>query len=274
MAKQLPFITRIEQLYPSLSPNGRKIANYLQQQPIAILSNSVAEIALQTHTSKATVSRFFRQLGYESHQDVKLELRSLRESGYPLFTQYNDNNYIQQELQQVARGLESLDQQQLDNLVEAILYAPKICIIGFRNSFPVAMHLRQQLLQVRPGVNLLPHPGQSLGEEISQIEADTLVIMVGFRRRPKQFEPLLNALSTQCVTALITDPSGQLYANQVKHFVMCQLGQEMAMDSYACAMGLVSILANRVLSRLGTKGSERIKEVANHYKQLDELERN
>ncbi len=35
-----------------------------------------------------------------------------------------------------------------------------------RNAYPAALHLRQQLLQARGQVLVLPQPGQSLSEEL------------------------------------------------------------------------------------------------------------
>ena len=42
--------------------------------------------------------------------------------------------------------------------------ARRIVVIGMRNAYPAALHLRQQLLQARGQVLVLPQPGQSLSE--------------------------------------------------------------------------------------------------------------
>ena len=64
MTKSSPsgVLQQIENHYASLSPSGKAIAHYIQQNPIAVLSQSTSLIAEKTGTSKATVSRFFRQL--------------------------------------------------------------------------------------------------------------------------------------------------------------------------------------------------------------------
>ena len=64
-------LNQIEKHYALLSPAGKRIAQYLQQTPLAVISQSTAQIAEKTQTSKATVSRFFRQLGFDSHQQAK-----------------------------------------------------------------------------------------------------------------------------------------------------------------------------------------------------------
>ena len=275
------FFTRIEDTYTDLSPNARKIANYLQHNPMDIITHSVADIANTTSTSKASVSRFFRQLGYESHLDVKQEMRQLRAKGYPLKSVVNKQSDIEQELNRVSEAWQNIKQEDIDALTKAICNAPRIKLIGFRNSYPVAMHFRQQLLQMRSKVRLIPQPGQTLSEELADIEDDELVILVGFRRRPKVFKTLIERLNEMKSEdgkrgpklALLTDPSGQLYRQQVSHLFLCPLGDEQAFDSYAVPMSIVSIICNRVFANLGIDAQVRTNSISDLYEQMEELEK-
>jgi DNA-binding MurR/RpiR family transcriptional regulator len=267
------FKDRIEQHYQQLSPNGRKIADHLLHNPLDVVSSSVAIIADKTGTSKATVSRFFRQLGYASHQHAKQELNSLRASGYPLYIESSGSDLLAQELQRIHQTWNNIDETALNKLVASICQASRVTIIGFRNSYPVALHLRQQLLQIRSKVRLLPQPGQTLSEELQDISADELVWVIGFRRRPKIFQPLMEQLQKHDV-ALLADPSGQRYSEQVKHLIICQLGQEQALDSYAAPMSIISVICNRVFATMEQSAQQRISAISALYADLDELEKN
>ena len=268
MVKQLRFLKRIEQAYEQLSPRARIIASYLQHHPLDVVTDSIAEIAEKTNTSKATISRFFRQLGYQSHQDVKQELRS---SGYPLNTVSENNDYLKQELTRVSQTLANINQLEMDALITSICAASRITLIGFRNSYPVAMHFRQQLLQIRDKVRLLPHPGQSLSEELMDISDDELVILIGFRRRPKIFSALVDKLKGHKL-ALLTDPSGQVYTSQVSHLLVCQLGKELALDSYAAPMSVISVICNSAYALISKTANHRISAISDLYDDLQELE--
>lgn len=265
-----PFVLRIEQYYQQLSPNARKVANYLQHNPLDVLNFSVAELAQITDTSKATVSRFFRQLGYENHQDVKKELRRVRHSGYPVSLSH-DNDHINQELARIKQTWENINAQEIQKLTKAISGASRITLVGFRNSYPVALHFRQQLLQIRGKIRLLPQPGQTLGEEIEDLEADELVILVAFRRRPKVIEKLINKLQGHHLV-MMADPSAQIYKDKVSQLLICQLGQEMPLDSYAAPMSVISVLANQLLAASPKQGKQRIASISNLFQDLDELE--
>ncbi len=49
---------------------------------------------------------------------------------------------------------------------------------------------------------VLPQPGQSLSEELVDLTADDLVVMMAFRRRPRIVRPLLQQLQRDGVPVL------------------------------------------------------------------------
>ncbi|WP_338040699.1 MurR/RpiR family transcriptional regulator [Marinomonas ostreistagni] len=268
---QQDVLSLIEQNYPSLSPSARAIANYLQQHPLAIVSQTSAQIAEQTGTSKATVSRFFRQLGFESQQDAKQAQLALRQSGVPVMTHDQSIDQTATELNNLAQTFAGLNPETLAAVSQQIAHASRVTLIGFRNSYPVALHFRQQLQQIRPAVRLLPQPGQTLGEDIHDILEDEVVILLGFQRRTKAFKSIINALTGRNVI-LITDPTGQVYNQHANHILICHLGNENPFYSYAAPMSLVSMLCNQVYEQLGETAQLRTQSISNLYHDLDELE--
>lgn len=268
----LPFTQRIERLYAELSPNGRKLADHLLHNSQDIINCTVAELAFKTQTSKATVSRFFRQLGYDSHFDVKREMNELRAAGYPINMQdVSSSNGYKAEINRLKQTFDNIDNQQLLQFVDDIVHAKRITLIGFRNSYPLALHFRQQLLQIKNQVRVLPYPGQSLSEDLEDMDAEELFIIMGFRRRPRFFSSLLQQTSKNKV-ALFADPSGQIYKGSSDYLFICQLGQEQALDSYAAPMSLIAVICNKVLSKLSDQGQKRIARISERFKLLDELE--
>lgn len=262
----------IEQQYPSLSPSAQQIATFIQLHPIALISKSTAEIARLSGTSKATVSRFFRQLGFDSHQQVKDAMLSMREQGLPLPTEEGETDHVRQELRNLALTFEGLKSDVVDQVITLLADSERITLIGYRNAYPIALHFRQQLKQVRSTVRLLPQPGQSLGEDLIDIPSNEVVVLLGFRRRTRIFRRIVDALDKH-TTILITDPTGQAYTNKVSHLLICHPGQQRAFDSYAAPMSLISYLSNRVFEKLGDQAMRRATQIAAMYDTLDELER-
>lgn len=98
--------------------------------------------------------------------------------------------------------------------------ASEITVIGRRNSYPVALHLRQQLAQIRGRVALLPVAGQGLGEDLAEPGAKDAAAVVGFRRRPHGFSTLIEVLLDRGVpVVLIGDGSLEPWQERVAQFL-------------------------------------------------------
>lgn len=267
---------RIERHYAELSPQEQKAADTLLDRLGDLATYNAAELARLSGVSKATMSRLFRRLGFEDFNEVKEHTRSIRSSGMPLGPQSSDDGlaaHLGQEQENLRRLAESFDEDKLSGASSALASAGTVLLLGFRNSYPVALHLRQQLLQCRKGVAVAPQPGQSLGEELAGLGSGDAVVLFGFRRRPAEFRKVLQAASaTGAAIILIGDPSARRLAADATLWFECPLDGAHAFDSYAAAMSLVTVLANGVLLVLGRAGRERVREVTGLFDSLGEIE--
>lgn len=273
MTKSSPsdVLKQIERHYASLSPSGQSIAHYIQQNPIAVLSQSISLIAEKTGTSKATVSRFFRQLGFDSHQQAKDALVQLREQGVPVVSPSSGVLQHESDSKNLANTFEGTTPAALNEIAEILATAQQVTLIGFRNAYPIALHFRQQLKQIRTSVRVLPQPGQTLSEDIIDLTENDVVVLFGFRRRTRQFKYVLNSIK-HCKTVLITDPTGQGYRQDVDHLLITHIGGDSPFDSYAAPMSLVASLCNLTYEVLGSAAANRVDAITDIYIQMDELE--
>lgn len=273
MTKSSPsdVLKQIEKHYASLSPSGQSIAHYIQQNPIAVLSQSISLIAEKTGTSKATVSRFFRQLGFDSHQQAKDALVQLREQGVPVVSPSSGVLQHESDSKNLASTFEGTSPASLNEIAEILATAQQVTLIGFRNAYPIALHFRQQLKQIRTSVRVLPQPGQTLSEDIIDLTENDVVVLFGFRRRTRQFKYVLNSIK-HCKTVLITDPTGQGYRQDVDHLLITHIGGDSPFDSYAAPMSLVASLCNLTYEVLGSAAANRVDAITDIYIQMDELE--
>ena len=262
---------RITQQYSRLTESSRRVADYLQLNPEKILMLSTAEIAESCSVSKTSVSRFIRQLGYDDHLALRQELRQERVKGIPVLTSNIDGPGIQNDMRALEQLWTQLAAIDVTGLIDAIARAKRVKIIGYRNSYPLAMHFRQQLMQCRSDVELLPLPGQTLGEDLVSIGEDDFVIVIGIRRRIGQFEKIIQHLNGKpCL--LITDQSGQKYASEVTHFLLCHMNNQAPLDSYAVPMSLISYLVNKVYRHLGQNAAQLSRNISHSYSLLSDVE--
>ncbi|HAM25277.1 MAG TPA: MurR/RpiR family transcriptional regulator [Microbacteriaceae bacterium] len=264
--------SRIEQSYRELSPQEQRAADFLRDHLADLAVYNATEVARLSGVSKATISRLYRRLGFGNAEELRDHVRGLRAAGTPMATDapVSFAAHIERE---VANLRAAFSAPELEPVAKLIASARRVLVIGFRNSFPVALHLRQQLAQARDGVELAPLPGQSIGEELASLGPDDVVVLVGFRRRPEAFARLVAAVSSAPArSVLLTDATGRRFASTVDHLIECPVESVSAFDSYAAAASLVSVLAAAVLGAGLREGRARIADIGIAYERLGELE--
>ncbi len=271
---------RLRSHYPQLSPQEQRVGDFVFDHFDDLISYNSAELARLSGVSKATVSRLFKRLGYEKYKDMRDELRTLRQSGMPL----TDNRdavqgntllarHYKQEMANLTQWVNEVDTTQFGEVVQHLANSKRVFVVGLRNAYPVALHFRQQLLQARGGIQVLPQPGQTLSEELVEVTQEDMVVVLAFRRRPRIIKPLLQQLQHDGVpTLVICEPQAQAIIALARWQLCAPLDSVSAFDSYASANSLINLLANAVLHELLTEGRQRIHQIADLYSHLDELE--
>ncbi|MEQ9773271.1 MurR/RpiR family transcriptional regulator [Pectobacterium jejuense] len=271
---------RLRDRYSELSPQEQRVADFIFDHFDDLISYNSAELARLSGVSKATVSRLFKRLGYPSYRDMRDELRTLRQSGMPLA----DNRdavqgntllarHYKQEMANLTQWINQIDPVQFGAVIQALMQAQRLCLIGLRNSYPVALHLRQQLLQIRQQVTLLTQPGQTLSEELVDLTEQDVVIVVAFRRRPRLIQPLLAQLQKRGVPVLLLcEPQVSTLMSLATWSLCVPLDSVSAFDSYSSAMSLVNVISNALLHEMLRDGRQRIHQIVDLYGELDELE--
>ena len=271
---------RLRQHYAQLSPQEQRIADFVLDHYDDLASYNSAELARLSGVSKATVSRLFKRLGYDKYKDMREELRNLRQSGMPV----TDSDHVvqgntllarhyKQELANLSQWVSAIDPQQFSDVIAALGSRRRIFVVGLRNAFPAALHLRQQLLQIRSGVQVLPQPGQTLSEELVDLQQDDLVVVLAFRRRPRIIRPLLHSLQQRQIdTLVICEPQAQAIIELARWHLCAPLDSVSAFDSYASANSLINLLVNALLHDQLSEGRQRIHQIATRYAELDEIE--
>jgi DNA-binding MurR/RpiR family transcriptional regulator len=169
-----PIGQRIDRQYAALSPQEQRAADVVLDRLDDLAVYSASEIAQLAGVSKATVSRLVRRLGYEDFAQVRAQAKRLRGLGSPMGASAPaepGGDPLAAHLAAEQRNLEQMARAAADGRLEAaaglLAEASQVAVIGRRNSYPVALHLRQQLAQIRGRVTMLPVPGQSLGEDLA-----------------------------------------------------------------------------------------------------------
>jgi len=269
-----PIEARIAERYATLAPQERRAADCLLDHLDDLALYRAAELAQIAGVSKATMSRLFRRLDYDDFTQVREQLRAMRSDGVPVTVDGTPTIDVHLEaevehLQKVLRGGEAA----IERAAELLATAASVTVVGLRTSYPVALHLAQQVGQARPGVRVAPSPGQSLSDDVVGLGSDHVAVVVAFRRRPPQLGGMLDLLSEQgTAVVLLGDPSGRRLARGTDVWLECGAATQTAFDSYAAAMSVVAAVSARVLDRLGPAAAARAADIDASYRVLGETE--
>ena len=263
---------RIARCHAELSPQERRAADTLLEHLDDLATYRAAELATLAGVSKATMSRLFRSLGFADFDEVRDHLRSLRTAGEPRRVEGPPNLAAHAE-EEGASIRHALGQPAIADAAVLLAHARRVLVAGWRNSYPVALHLRQQLVQVRPEVSLAPLPGQVMGEELADLGPDDVVVAVGLRRRPSGFGAFVAAAADAGArVVVIADPTGTVHLARADVALECPLQGSLAFDSLAAAMSLVGVVADGVLFERGRAGRDRVSTISATYDRLTEVE--
>lgn len=279
-AAEKPIVQRIHEAYPGLPEGERKVADVVLAAPADLAVCNAIEIASGAKVSNATVTRFFRRLGYPSFEEARRAARRMRAAGSPLFSGGGARSkgdsisrLIHEETVVIESTLSRVNPVTIREIAEAIIKAPRIRTLGYRNSHFLAQYVTAQIAQMRPGVAPLLMPGQTESEGIMSLGADDLAIVIGLRRRPAVFNRMVEAIAARGASILLlADETIRGVPALARWTLDCVVDTPQFADSYVGALSILRLIAIEVEGALGAAGHRHLQDVEDLRDWLHELE--
>lgn len=275
--------SRIAACYDELSEIDQRLADVILSAPGQLAMQTATELAATAKVSKATATRFFQKLGYASYDDARVIAREMQLSGSPLYRQERGRKnsqldeviqaHLAHEMSNLASTYRSLDTGVLAEVVDHLARAKQVVIVGYRHSHTIAMMIRRELIQVRSNVVVLPAPGDTLAEYLSDLTSEDVAINIGFRRRVPAISMAANALAQAKVPTLyLSDVITGKPARHAKWVIRCHTDGLMLFDSTVGISALVNLICSLVAERLMSNGESHLQRVEVMHQLLRELE--
>jgi DNA-binding MurR/RpiR family transcriptional regulator len=268
----MPFIDQIRDLYDVLPRSERALADVLLEFPGDITVYSATELAARAQVSNAAVSRFVKRLGFHDYRAARQAVRAAQASGQPIYLNNSliapptQGRSLEQQIEQDIRNLratyESIDTEAVAAAMKAIVKAKNVWCVGFRNSYFFAAYLRRQLNQSRPGVQLLPLPGQILMEDLAAAGPKDVVVIIGLRRRSRLTAKAMEFLGSRDVPVVyVTDHRAVGTAKLATWTFRCHTRGVSLFDSYVSVISLLNYIGIEVAAEAGDRGRRRLEEI-------------
>jgi RpiR family transcriptional regulator, carbohydrate utilization regulator len=221
-------LAQIRSALPSLRPSDAKVARVILEMPDVVTSQTVADLAAAADVAEATVIHCCKELGFSGFQHLKFALArdhvpasSLLHEQQRLGADSGTTEVIADVLKSTVRALEdvpgTLDLQQFEAVVDAILLAQRICVIGALPSLTLAEDAAYRFSTIGRGAEA---PATDTAQRIAcaLLQPGDLCLAISHTGATKQtFVALDAAASAGATTAAITSFARSRLASSVDH---------------------------------------------------------
>ncbi len=198
VVKLSSFNTRVNNLTDNITKNEKLILEYLDKNRTMAVSTSVHKIAKEIGIAPATVTRFAKKLGYSGLQELKIDLAKLdskkAENNHEYYSESDTVDkvvlkYINIFGNLIKSSKDLLNESDLEDLVNAILPAEKVYVLGFGESRMMAADLCYKLLDINKSC-VYSLDGPNISSNIIHITSKDILLIISFTGEEK---PLLEA---------------------------------------------------------------------------------
>lgn len=273
---------RIQDCLQQLTTQERRLADLLLEREDDLLSYSAAELARLAGISKATATRFFRHLGYQDFNEVKLQAREERNriapdhrvrTEPPPLPPKGIDAYLRLELDNLLRTLEVIRADHLGEAAAIIAQARNVWVLGSAREQALARHVRLVLAGCRSHVRLLVEGG-GLAEDLAMVAPRDAVLVLSTRPRSSSFDNVVSYLQTTHTSLIhVTDAASAAWARRRGgHVLVCRAASHALGVSYTSFVSTAQLLATVVAQRLGTHAQRRAQLIDEIHDEIEDLD--
>lgn len=203
----------IKYKYGNLSPGQKRVAEYLSQNLEFAALNTAAEIGREADVSETTVIRFSYALGFSGFAEMQELLRhQLLKANKDLIEPMPEkmepkdpyNEVIENEMA-ALKQLVGLDRGVLERIVEELVVADRVLVVGFRASYAPTYWFSWVLGLLRDNVEHIPSQGD-IFEKLLTLSDKSVLVAISFPRYTKETVQLAKSAKDRGVKIIsVTD---------------------------------------------------------------------
>lgn len=229
-------IQKVEELIVTYNDGRKSIGEFILTNFSTIQNYSIDEIAKKTRTSKASIVRFAKTLGYEGWKDLKRDLIREQKVNFDL-----DFNYPFQEgddVQDIAKKLANvqtesimdtfshLDLATMMDCTDHILNAKKIIMFGVAPNTSIAQLFQRKMLSIGKVVEIADF--REMGMNAKLMNENDFAIIISYSGNNAASEPvnIVSILNRNNVPILAITSGGDNYLRMHTDFVLTLCSRE------------------------------------------------
>jgi len=269
-------LEKMKEMYPTFSKGQKLIASYIIDHYDKATFMTAAKLGEEVGVSESTVVRFANEMGYDGYPRLQKALREvvkskltstqrLEVSSVHIDSQSVLRSVLQSDLNKIRTTLEEADPVNFDAIVEAILKARKIYILGVRSSAALASFMGFYFNLIFENVRLVHTTSVSeMFEQIINAEEGDVVIGISFPRYSRRTYKAMEFARNQGATVIaITDNENSPLAKYSDYRLYARSDMASFVDSLVAPLSMI----NALIVAIGLKRKEQV------YGTLEKLEK-
>lgn len=263
----------IQNCYPELSKNQKKIADFVLNNFDRIPFQSVQEISEATSLSVASIVRFAQRIGFEGFLQMREQIaKSLqhRIKKQQIFSLIDNNKLEDDTFASVANHdiniindtLHSLDRAHFDSSIKMLVGARKVYTAGLGISYLLSEILSYQLNQVAIEASCLIHTHTSFMEQVLTMTKKDVI--VAFSLPPysnETIDAVKYAKSKGIKTIAITNKESSPVTFYSETQLVIKSKNMLFTNSFASTAVLINAIATECAIRNKTKANKMLKQL-------------
>ncbi len=260
----------------SFSKGQKLIANYIMDHYDKATYMTAAKLGEVTGVSESTVVRFACELGYDGYPELQKALRELIKNKLTSVQRFEvhsnlisgDNilkSVLQSDMEKIKLTMDEIDITEFNQIVETILGANKIYILGVRSSASLASFLGFYFNLIFDNLRLVHTTSVSeMFEQIINVGQGDVVIGISFPRYSKRTINAMKFSRSQGAAGIaITDSRTSPLAQAADFLLTARSDMASFADSLVAPLSVI----NALIVAVGMRRKERV------YSTFEKLER-
>lgn len=259
----------------NFSKSFKKIAEYIKYNQSIISFISINDLAKETITSPATITRFAKNLGFKGYPDlqkifqkeVEKQTSYMKDFKSSINENKNKNTILKDIVQTNIELLEEMDifeiEKELNTTIELIKNCRKLYILGARGSYALAHYLYFMLKEMREGVELITSGTTDFTDKLVYTQKEDVLFAISFRPYTNltcQIADFFRENGNKIIT--ITDKKDSTLGN------MSDLVLAIKNGGKAYTFVPVIVIINALLMKLGVEDEKNINEKFEKLKKI------
>ena len=268
-------IDRLNQSGKRLSKGHRKIAQYIVEHYDKAVFMTASRLGESVGVSESTVVRFAAARGYEGYPQLQRSLQELvshrltANQRFEMATELDPSaaltTVLKSDMQNLRNTLEQVEQQVFDEVVQRLLNANAVYVMGLRSAAPLAQFMGYYLNYIFDNVHLVSSGATDVFEEIIKLRENDVLIGISFPRySTRTLEAMRFAKRCGAQVVAITDGPMSPLAEIADLSLTARTDMASFVDSLAAPLSLINAL-------LVTLGLHRKQALSQHFKQLESI---